>query len=285
MKYIILLNVLFSFNVFAVDNISFQIEKLNFQGDQGAITSKEINIGDGSDSIGYKSKDGFFEGVITAQNNLIEITASNGMYIKSTSPIDLKDIPATSIENGSFSSTANLIGLKAKSFKTSVSNIQLRASDLDFSCIEGGSCKAHTGQLIIDSHTMIAAPDFSCLKASCSENFQLDIPSLDQGNYQSFTAQPESFIELHDLRSVSLKRQGQAISFNGKMHVLVAVLGFELKGEIVNLTDEVLEIHVNKVEVSKILSLRDFTMFLAKKFLSTKSLSMNGDNLIIKLKE
>lgn len=281
----LLLAFVISSNVLAADNITFQIERLRFQGDHGEVTSKEISVGEGTDSIGFKSDNDLFEGDILIKDKDLEITASNGMFIKSISPVQLKDVPVTIVNNGIFYSTPLNLGLKAEQMSTSVSNVKLDISHLNFNCVEKANCNALASHLIVDSNMVITSPVFTCEKANCINNFNLEIGNLDDGkSFTAFNAVDKSLIDLKDLRSISLKRLGNELALTGKVHVLIGVISFELGARIVTLNKDILELHIGKVKLAKMLSVRDFTMFLASKILSSKSFTMNGDNLIIKLR-
>lgn len=285
MKSLIILASLFSLNAFAVDNITFQIDRLNFSGDRGSVISKNISIGSGSDSIGFNSATELFHGTIVIKDKVLEIAAENGMFIKSSSPLDLKDIPETVVENGVFFSEPTKLGLKANFLSTSISNILLEVGQLDFNCNEGGSCNARANKMVVDSNMLITKPEFTCTKANCIEDFVLNVSGMDDGKiFVVRNVSTRAFVDLKDLTGLTFKRSGKYLSLTGRVKVLLARLGFELKAEIVRLDQDILELHVNKVVISDFLSVTDFTMFLAKKILSTKSFTMNGDNLIIKLR-
>lgn len=286
MKKIFLTSLLLTMKSYAVDTITFQIDHLNFAGDSGTVNSREIVISSGTDAIGFKSAaTELFEGEIEVKGKELSISAGNGMFIKSVSPVELKDIPETVVQSGKFYSEPTRLGLSAQQVSTSVSNIKLNVSNLDFKCDVGANCNARATTLLVDNNMLVKAPEFTCVKDNCVKDFTLALSSLDDGkNFVVKNLQTKAFVNMKDLRTVTLKRKGNDVNLDGKVHVLIGVLGFEVKATIVNLTEEVLEMKVNKVKVSDFLSVTDFTTFLAKKLLSSKSFYMNGDNIVIKLK-
>jgi hypothetical protein len=284
MKILFLILVFICTNASATDSITFQIDHLLFEGNHGIVKSKEIDIVSGSSRIGFKAINDPFSANILIQEKNIIFTGTNGMYMETETPVNLNDTPLTIVENGMFTSNDTQLALSANYLSTSVAGIKLDAANINFNCELLGKCHANAGQLVFDEHTLLINPTFKCIKSNCEKSFELAIAGFEQGNNITVNRTVnKSLVELHNLRTISLKRNENNLDFEGKIHLWVGVVGFVLKTEIVAQNNDILELHIGSLRVEDFISLKDFSLFLARKLITTKKITMEGDNLTIHL--
>lgn len=286
MKKTLLLGLLLSFNLHAED-VAFKIDQFNMVGDQGRLISKEFTIISDTGQIGFKSNGEDFDGEVTLRDKVMLIQGTNGMFIKAEAPVNIKSIPETSITNATFINQKELLSLEAQALSTSVSNFHIDTQNLNFRCVDGAQCQASASFLVWDRNLKIVSPTFVCQKDHCIDNFTLTVNQLsnDLKFFARNNLETKSIIELEDLSSITFVKGGNNLDFTGKVKIpLFGRVDFLVKGVIVNLTKERMDISLRKVKVGKYLSVTDLTLFLAKKLLGGKSFNISGDVISINLK-
>jgi hypothetical protein len=272
-------------NVLASNDVTFTIDRLIVADQGGTIETKSFVILSDGDEIKYKNEIPFLGKVSISQNKLL-ILGENGLSMKTSSPVSIKEFPKTDLEEGVLISNDKGVSLTARHLNTSVSSFVIDVINLNFNCIDGGDCHAKASKLMLDNNLKITIPTFRCKKVGCLNDFMLTLDNLTSDQTFKLThSQNKSLVELKDLSGIVLKRTNAEVTLDGKLQIaIIGKLGFAVRAHIDSLSDEDMVLSINNVKVADILSVTDFTMFLVRKLLGGKSYAINGNQIHIKLK-
>lgn len=273
-------------NVFAIDYLTVDIERLTLSGPNGTLTTKELVVGEGNDRIGYKNAGELLFGELLLNPKGLELKTSNGMFITSTDSLGVDLVKELNVENGFLNVDPKVTKFSADYVMASNAKAKGEGKGIHVVCEKKKDCNVSADKLLVDGQTMLKKVTFSCLQAKCSNQFQFNVGELDEGRSIKFRSlQTRGFIEIKDLRNLSLKRVDQRLTLDGNLKLLVGSIGFDVEADIVTLNDDVIELSLKKVKLSDTLSIRDLTKYLIRELLSSKSVSMNGDDhIVIKLR-
>ena len=234
------------------EDIFFQIDRFNMTGTEGTFISREFLIKSSGGDIGFKSDVNPFKASITIKDKVMTIQGSNGTYIKTEAPFDIKSIPETNLLNGILIRQEEKISLKADNLQTGASGFKFFANNLNILC-EINVCRANASLLTVDYSMHISNPNFSCAQDACSENFAFVLAAIAQTNFKSTSLEmsDKSVIELKDLTNVVIRRINKSLTISGNVDLpLFGIEPFIIKADIVQLTDKKLVLNVRNVTVS-----------------------------------
>lgn len=259
----------------------FSIKHLDLVDGEGEIIAHKFHVQTPTDEIRYSGAD-LFTGLVKVADGEIKVSGNNGMGLKTKKEIKLPPNSQFEILDAKYLANDNELALEAKEFKGSAKGFKFYGEQALVTCLTGKTCQGSVGALSLDTDLKLEGIKISCEERRCAENAQVEVSGIADVDPRVYDQKlkTKSIIDVKDLRSLSLRRNKNAVELNGNLKILFGSVGFNVQAEIISYTANQISVKIQKVKVSDLISMKDLTLYLVKKFLKNKNYILQDDVVI-----